>query len=98
LGITFKKKRKKTKDKSRKVPYVYANTTQVKHWEWCIKNRIGVCVVPDWDTADKWKIEIILKDKTSIDPNQYEGVEALAKMYEYCEYYYNKHNKNGEKI
>lgn len=84
---------KKKKDKSRKLPYYYADTAKVKYWEWCVRNRIGIFVVPAWDTADMWKIEITMKDKTSFDPAEYKGTEAIIKMYEYCKYYYDKHNE-----
>ena len=88
--MVFKKKKK---DKSRKLPYFYADTTNVKYWEWCVKNRIGILVVPSWDTADMWNIEITMKDNTSIDPKEFKGIEAINKMYEYCKYYYDKHNE-----
>ena len=40
-----------------------------------------------------WNVEIVMKGKSTINPVDYTGTEALTKMYEYCKYYYDKHNK-----
>ena len=85
---------KKKKSPSRKAPYMYQTPEQMKHFAWCIHNGIGICVIPNWKTADKWNVEIILRGKSTINPADYEGVEALTKMYEYCKYYYDKNKKN----
>jgi hypothetical protein len=50
-----------------------------------------VCVIPDWSNSSKWKVEITINDKVTVDPKTYEGVEALNKMYEYCKYYKDKY-------
>ena len=91
--MVFKKKRK---DKRRTAPYLFQTTEMLKHWGWCLRNKIQICVVPNWSTTDKWNVEITIIDKVSLDPVDYTGVEALKKMYEYCKYYYDK-NKKDEK-
>jgi|TARA_R110001592_G_scaffold75852_2_gene229476 hypothetical protein len=83
---------KNKKAPSRKAPFLAQTKDNAIHWSWCIRNKISICVIPDWNTVDKWLVEIKIKDKISIDPKKYEGIEALAKMYEYCKYYYNKNN------
>ena len=50
-----------------------------------------MCVVPDWNNVGDWHIEIMMKDKTTLDPNTYKGTEAMNKMYEYCKYYKDKY-------
>ena len=82
---------KKKKAPSRRAPYLHPSKSQYDAWTWCINNKVGVCVVPDWPNAGKWKIEIVMNEKTSVDPNSYDGIEALTKMYEYCKYYKNKY-------
>jgi hypothetical protein len=91
--MVFKKKKKAP---SRRAPFLVPSVEQTKHFAWCIQNGIGVCVVPNWKTSDKWNVEIILRDKSNVNPIDYEGIEALTKMYEYCKYYYDK-NKKDEK-
>ena len=56
-----------SKGLSRKAPYLFQTATNTLHWAWCIKNNIGICIVPNWDIADMWwdgdnvmgKIEIL---------------------------------------
>ena len=85
--------RKKSKGLSRKAPYLFQTEEHLKHFSWCIKNGIGICVVPNWKIPDMWNVEVIINGKSTVNPTDYEGVEALTKMYEYCKYYYDKHNK-----
>jgi len=59
---------------------------------WCHDNNIGVSIMPDWNSARDWIIEIRINDSRHKDPNRYKSEDALAKMYEYYEYYYNKYN------
>ena len=82
---------KKKKDKSRKAPHIHATREQWLDWEWCIKNKIGICVIPDWNNAGDWHVEITMNDKVTLDPNTYKGTEAMNKMYEYCKYYKDKY-------
>ena len=82
---------KKKKDKSRKAPYIHATKDQWLAWEWCVRNKIGVCVIPDWNNVGSWHIEITMNDKVTLDPNTYKSTEAMNKMYEYCKYYKDKY-------
>tara|TARA_R100000935_G_C2766186_1_gene135717 strand:- start:360 stop:644 length:285 start_codon:yes stop_codon:yes gene_type:complete len=91
-------KKKKSKGLSRKAPYLFQTATNTLHWSWCIKNNIGICIVPNWDVADVWMVEITINGNINLDPVDYKGSDALAKMYEYCKYYYEKHNKNENKV
>ena len=86
-------KKKKSKGLSRKSPYLFQTAENSIHFAWCIKNGIGICVVPNWKVPDMWNVEIIMNGNSTINPEDYTGTEALAKMYEYCKYYYDKHNK-----
>ena len=82
---------KKKKTPTRKAPRVQATREQWSAWEWCIKNKIGICVIPDWNNAGDWHVEITMNDKVTLDPNTYKGTEAMNKMYEYCKYYKDKY-------
>jgi len=89
-------KKKKTASRSPgSIPYSVKNT---KYFSWCIDNDIRICVIPNWSTFDSWNVEISIGDKISIDPVDYKSKAALHKMYEYCKYYYDKHNKNEDKV
>lgn len=87
---------KKKKDKTRVAPYLHPTTEQRKAWMWCVKNKICVCVIPDWSNVGMWKLEITMNNKIVVDPKTYKGVEAMNKMYEYCKYYYDKNKKDEE--
>ena len=87
---------KKKKDKSRKAPHKHPTKTQREAWEWCVRNKIGVCVTPDWTNIGSWCIEIMMNDKVTLDPSTYKGNEVIDKMYEYCKYYYDKNKKDEE--
>lgn len=87
-------KKKKSKGLSRKSPYLFQTAENSMHFAWCIKNGIGICVVPNWKVPDMWNVEIIMNGNSTINPEDYTGTEALTKMYEYCKYYYDKINKN----
>ena len=84
--------RKSKKSPSRKAPYLIQTKDNVKHMSWCVNNGIGICVIPNWDNSDLWKVEITMNGKISIDPKDYKGIEALSKMYDYYKYYYDKNN------
>ena len=48
--------------------------------------------MPNWEGAsNEWKIELNINKKTHTDPKVYKDKEALAKMYEYYKYYYDKY-------
>ena len=85
---------KKKKAPSRKAPFLHPSKEQYTAWAWCVNNSIGICVLPDWSNSGKWLVEITMNEKVTVDPNTYDGVEALTKMYEYCKYYYDKNKKN----
>ena len=64
----------------------------IKHIIWCIKKGIKIAVIPNWDGgSDEWKIELNINKKIHLDPKVYKDKEALAKMYEYAKYYYDKY-------
>ena len=64
----------------------------MKHIIWCIKKGIKIAVIPNWDGgSDEWKIELNINKKIHTDPKVYKDKEALAKMYEYAKYYYDKY-------
>ena len=66
----------------------------MKHVVWCLKKRIKIAVIPYWEgNSDEWRIELNIKKKIHIDPKVYKDKEALAKMYEYYKYYYDKYKK-----
>ena len=57
---------KKKKDKSRKAPHIHATRQQREAWEWCVKNKISICVTPEWNNTGSWRVEISMKDKINI--------------------------------
>ena len=64
----------------------------IKRIIWCMKKGIKIAVIPNWEgSSDEWKIEINIKKKIHTDPKVYKDKEALAKMYEYYKYYYDKY-------
>ena len=68
-----------------------------KAYRWCFSNKILIGPVPLWgDDYNKWTVEITMNGKTNTDPNKYERDSILHKVYEYCDYYYNKYKKDGE--
>ncbi len=76
-----------------RTPGFLAYTKQdIKHIIWCIKKGIKIAVVPNWEGAsNEWKIELNINKKIHTDPKVYKDKEALAKMYEYAKYYYEKY-------
>tara|TARA_B100001250_G_C19593130_1_gene697248 strand:+ start:676 stop:834 length:159 start_codon:yes stop_codon:yes gene_type:complete len=44
-----------------------------------------------------WTVEITMNGKRNTDPAKYEKASIMHKVYEYCDYYYNKYNKKDEK-
>ena len=79
----------------------YPNHTRVddelKSYSWCFSNKILIGPVPLWgDNYGKWTVEITMNGKKSTDPNKYERESVLHKVYEYCDYYYNKYKKDGK--
>ena len=37
-----------------------------------------------------------MNGKRNTDPNKYKKESIMHKVYEYCDYYYNKYKKDGE--
>ena len=90
--------RRKKKGPSRNPGYLSYTKENMKHFGWCIDNKIYVSVIPNWSTTDKWSVEITINGKIAMDPTEYESKEALKKMYEYYEYYYKKYSKNENEV
>ena len=83
------------KSPSRKVPTRPWEEDEMKIIGWCINKNIGVSIMPDWkDDLKRWKIIIEINKNEHTDPNRYEDDEALNKVMEYYNYYYNKHKSN----
>ena len=65
-----------------------------KAYRWCFSNKILIGPVPLWgDDYNKWTVEITMNGKKHTDPNKYERDSILHKVYEFCDYYYNKYKK-----
>ena len=81
------------KSPSKRPPRKLWSKDEMKVIGWCLQNKIGVGISPDWnDDLQRWQIEININGKVHTDPNRYNG-NILDKMYEYYKYYYDKHNK-----
>ena len=67
---------------------------------WCEEN--GIVVNPQYHCINgesKWKVGVTIKDKLNLDPKDYDKKDVMEKVYEYCDYYYNKYsNKEIEAI
>ena len=91
MGINDKKRKKKVLGRAPEaIPYTDDN---MKHVAWCMNNSIVVGFSPVWDSEDDWTIDIKINNKSSTDPNTYNGEEVMAKVYEYYKYYYDKYEK-----
>ena len=70
---------------------------ELKSYNWCFNNKILIGPVPLWkENWGKWTVEIQMNGKRNIDPSKYERESIMHKVYEYCDYYYNKYKKDGE--
>ena len=67
---------------------------------WCEENDIVVNPEYHYVNGDsQWRVGIIIKGKRNLDPKTYDKKNVMEKVYEYCEYYYNKYsNKEIEAI
>ena len=91
MGINDKKKKKKGLGRApESISYTDEN---MKHVAWCMNNSIVVGFYAIWDWEDDWTIDIKINNKSSVDPNIYNGEEVMAKVYEYYKYYYDKYEK-----
>ena len=71
---------------------------ELKSYRWCFSNGIIIGPVPLWKGEDygKWTVEIRMNGKINTDPAKYERDSIMHKVYEYCDYYYNKYKKDEE--
>ena len=90
MGINDKKRKKGLGRAPEAIPY---NDDNMKHVAWCMNNSIVVGFSPIWYSQDDWTIDIKINNKSSVDPNTYNGEEVMAKVYEYYKYYYDKYEK-----
>ena len=75
-------------------PYHTRHNDDLKSYEWCLGNGIRIGPIPLWnEDYGKWTVEITMNGKTSTDPNKYIKDIIMQKVYEYCDYYYNKYGK-----
>jgi hypothetical protein len=67
----------------------------LKSYYWCFSNGIQVGPVAGWqDDWGKWLIEIRINKDKNMDPARYTYDNVMDKVYEYCDYYYNKYKKD----
>ena len=65
---------------------------ELNSYKWCFRNNIQVGIFPGWSTDfGVWFIEIRINGNKSIDPARYNYDNVMNKVYEYCDYYYNKY-------
>ena len=71
--------------------------SDLKSYNWCFNNGIKIGPIPLWnEDYGKWTVEIRMNGKVNTDPAKYEMDSIMHKVYEYCDYYYNKYKKDGE--
>ena len=80
-----------------KYPAHYRTDDDLKSYNWCINNNIIIGPIPLWgDNYGNWTVQITMNGKTNTDPAKYEKISVMHKVYEYCDYYYNKYKKDEE--
>ena len=80
-----------------KYPAHYRTDDDLKSYNWCINNNIIIGTIPLWgDNYGNWTVQITMNGKINTDPAKYERESIMHKVYEYCDYYYNKYKKDGE--
>ena len=68
------------KSPSRKPPTKMWDKDEMKVVGWCLQNKIGVGISPDWKhELSKWQIDISINGNIHTDPNRYNG-NVLDKM------------------
>ena len=78
-------------------PSHYKYDDELKSYNWCISNGIIIAPTPLWgDDYGNWTVEITMNGKRNTDPNKYIQDIIMQKVYEYCDYYYNKYKKDEE--
>jgi hypothetical protein len=60
-----------------------------KAQRWCIRNNIAISATAKNDTA--WWVVIENKGKVNISPETYGKTKIWIKIFEYCNYYYEKY-------
>ena len=71
--------------------------SDLRSYSWCLNNGIRIGPIPLWgDDYGSWTVQITMNGKTNTDPAKYEKASIMHKVYEYCDYYYNKYKKDGE--
>ena len=79
---------------SKKPPQKMWSQDEMKVIGWCLSNKIGVGISPDWkDDMSRWQIDLAINGNIHTDPNRYSDDVILNKIYEYYKYYYDKYNK-----
>ena len=87
----------KLKEEHGKYPKHSRAENELKSYKWCFSNGIRIGPTPLWgQDYGNWTVEITMNGKTNTDPNKYEKVSIMHKVYEYCDYYYNKYKKDEE--
>ena len=80
-----------------KYPAHHRTDDELKSYNWCINNKIIIGPIPLWgDDHGSWTVQITMNGKTNTDPAKYEKISIMHKVYEYCDYYYNKYKKDEE--
>ena len=89
MGIGFRNAKKVV---GRTPGFLTYTKQDMKHIGFCLKKGIKIAVIPNWEgSTDEWRVELNINKKIHLDPNIYKDKEALAKMYEYAKYYYEKY-------
>ena len=85
------------KEEHGKYPSHSRHGSELKSYNLCIGNRIIIAPIPLWgEDYGSWTVEITMNGNKNTDPNKYEKASIMHKVYEYCDYYYNKYKKDGE--
>ena len=84
----------KLKEEHGKYPCHTRDDKHLETYKWCFNNGIKIGPIPLWnDNYGKWTVEITMNGKTSTDPKRYLKESIMHKVYEYCDYYYDKYGK-----
>jgi hypothetical protein len=84
----------KLKEEHGKYPCHTRDDEKLETYKWCFNNGIKIGPIPLWnDNYGKWTVEITMNGKTSTDPRLYLKENIMHKVYEYCDYYYDKYGK-----
>ena len=84
----------KLKEEHGRYPRHTKHDEQLETYKWCFNNGIKIGPIPLWNKDyGKWTVEITMNGKTSTDPKLYLKENIMHKVYEYCDYYYDKYGK-----